>query len=176
MNALKFESNIGNDEVDPIDYRILALLQRDARTTQADIAGRVGLSQPAVAERVRKLEEAGVIRGYVARVDPQSVGQGIRAFIGVSVDHPRFHGPFAKQVRALPEVLECHRVAGVDSYLLKVMTRNTDTLDRLICDHIRRIPGVTRTHTTVVLSPIKEEPHVPLPELEASTRRKGART
>jgi len=150
------------DMIDPIDYRILALLQADARVTQAVMARAVGLSQPAVAERVRKLEAQGVIRGYVARLDPKPLGREIRAFIGVSVDHPRFHESFAKRVRALPEVLECHRVAGVDSYLLKVMTQNTDTLDRLIGDQIRRIPGVTRTHTTVVLSAIKEEVGIPL--------------
>jgi Lrp/AsnC family transcriptional regulator, leucine-responsive regulatory protein len=158
--------------LDQIDNQILALLQADARTTQAQIAARVGLSQPAVAERVHKLEASGIIRGYTARIDPKQVGQEVRAFIGVSVDHPRYHESFAKRVRSLPEVLECHRVAGLDSYLLKVMTRNTESLDRLICDHIRRIPGVTRTHTTVVLSSIKEEALVPLPELGPSGPRK----
>jgi Lrp/AsnC family leucine-responsive transcriptional regulator len=157
--------SIDDNGIDAIDNQILGALQKNAQTTQAQIAHRVGLSQPAVAERVRKLEKGGVIRGYMARVDPQRVGTLVRAFIGVSVDHPRYHESFARKVRAIPEVLECHRVAGVESYLLKVMTRNTDTLDRLICDGIRRIPGVTRTHTTVVLSAIKEEAVIPLPEL-----------
>lgn len=160
--------------IDLIDYQILQLLQQDARTTQSEIAERVGLSQPAVADRVHKLEAQKVIRGYLARIDPKHVGQEVRAFIGVSVDHPRYHEQFAKKVRSIPEVLECHRVAGVDSYLLKVMTRNTETLDALICDQIRRIPGVTRTHTTVVLSAIKEEPAVPLAEPSpAPQRRRG---
>jgi Lrp/AsnC family leucine-responsive transcriptional regulator len=148
--------------MDQIDYKLLSILQQDARTIQAELATQVGLSQPAVAERIHRLEERGVIRGYAARLNAREVGQEVRAFIGVSVDHPRYHESFAKKVNALPEVLECHRVAGLDSYLLKVMTRNTETLDRLICDQIRRIPGVTRTHTTVVLSAIKEEIAVPL--------------
>jgi Lrp/AsnC family leucine-responsive transcriptional regulator len=150
--------------IDAIDNQILGALQKNAQTTQAQIADQVGLSQPAVAERVRKLEKGGVIRGYMARIDPRRVGTHVRAFIGVSVDHPRYNESFAKQVQLMPEVLECHRVAGVDSYLLKVMTRNTESLDRLICDRIRRMPGVTRTHTTVVLSAIKEEAVIPLPE------------
>ena len=148
--------------LDPIDYQILDLLQSDAQTTQMEIAARVGLSQPAVADRVRKLEESGAIVGYVARLDPRAMGNDVRAFVGVRISHPRHHEPFARRIAELPEVLECHRVAGLDSYLLKVVTRDTESLDRLISDALRRIAGVTRTHTTVVLSAVKEETRVPL--------------
>ena len=161
--------------IDPIDYQILDLLQTDAQTTQMDIAAKVGLSQPAVADRVRKLEESGAIVRYVARVDPRAMGNDIRAFVGVRISHPRHHEPFARRILDLPEVLECHRVAGLDSYLLKVVTRDTESLDRLISDSLRRIAGVTRTHTTVVLSAVKEETRVPLqqqPETESRRRRK----
>ena len=140
-----------------------------------DIAAKVGLSQPAVADRVRKLEESGAIVRYVARVDPRAMGNDIRAFVGVRISHPRHHEPFARRILDLPEVLECHRVAGLDSYLLKVVTRDTESLDRLISDSLRRIAGVTRTHTTVVLSAVKEETRVPLqqqPETESRRRRK----
>ena len=148
--------------LDPIDYQILDLLQSDAQTTQMEIAAKVGLSQPAVADRVRKLEESGAIVGYVARLDPRAMGNDVRAFVGVRISHPRHHEPFARRIAELPEVLECHRVAGLDSYLLKVVTRDTESLDRLISDALRRIAGVTRTHTTVVLSAVKEETRVPL--------------
>ena len=161
--------------LDRIDYQILDLLQTDAQTTQMDIAAKVGLSQPAVADRVRKLEESGAIVRYVARVDPRAMGNDIRAFVGVRISHPRHHEPFARRILDLPEVLECHRVAGLDSYLLKVVTRDTESLDRLISDSLRRIAGVTRTHTTVVLSAVKEETRVPLqqqPETESRRRRK----
>jgi Lrp/AsnC family transcriptional regulator, leucine-responsive regulatory protein len=143
--------------MDAIDRQILDLLQRDARLTQQEIAKRVKLTQPSVADRIRKLEEHAVITSYVARVDPQHLGKDITAFIGVSVGHPKYFDEFAKKVSSLPDILECHRVAGIDSYILKVRTENTRALDRLLVEEIRTIPGVTRTHTTLVLSSIKEE-------------------
>ena len=142
--------------MDAIDLRILDMLQRDGRATQLELARAVGLSQPAVAERIRKLEERGVITGYVARVDAAQLGIDITAFIGVGIEHPKFFEGFAKKVKVLDEVLECHRVAGEDSYLLKIKTRNTGTLDRLLVGVLRTIPGVTCTHTTIVLASIKE--------------------
>ena len=143
--------------MDGIDRQILDLLQRDARITQQEIAKRVKLSQPSVADRIRKLEEQSIITSYVARVDPLQLGKDITAFIGVSVGHPQYFDEFAKKVASLPDILECHRVAGIDSYMLKVRTENTRALDRLLVEEIRTIPGVTRTQTTLVLSSIKEE-------------------
>ena len=157
---------------DPIDYQILGLLQDDARTTQMAIAEEVGLSQPAVADRVRKLEERGAIQGYVARLDPRLLGNDIRAFVGVRIAHPRHHDGFIRKILEIDEVLECHRVAGLDSYLLKVVTRDTASLDELVSETLRRIPGVTRTHTTVVLSTVKEQTQIPLPAPSGGPRRK----
>lgn len=153
--------------MDDIDRALVERLQRDGRVTQLELAKTVGLSQPAVAERVRKLEERGVIIGYAARVSPARIGLDITAFIGVGIEHPKFFDGFAKKVKGLDEVLECHRVAGEDSYLLKVRTRNTTTLDRLLVQVIRTIPGVTRTQTVIVLASIKEETRLPdLPPAE----------
>jgi Lrp/AsnC family leucine-responsive transcriptional regulator len=146
--------------LDQIDYKLLELLQRNARMTQMEMANEVGLSQPAVAERMRKLEQEGVIRGYAAQVDARKLGKDISAFIGVSIEHPRYNAGFAKKILALPDVLECHRVTGSDSYLLKVVTENTESLDRLISDLLRVIPGVTRTLTSIVTSSIKEGSHI----------------
>ena len=157
--------------MDHADRRILDLLQRNARTTQSELARAVGLSQPAVADRIRKLEERGVITGYGARVDSAELGIDVAAFIGVGIEHPKFFDGFTKKVKGLDEVLECHRVAGDDSYLLKVKTRNTRTLDRLLVEVLRTIPGVTRTHTTIVLASIKEETFVEAaPAAEESDR------
>ncbi len=157
--------------MDDADRRIVDLLQRNARTTQSEIARAVGLSQPAVAERIRKLEERGVITGYTARVDAAELGVDVTAFIGVGIEHPKFFDGFTQKVKGLDEVLECHRVAGEDSYLLKVKTRNTRTLDRLLVEVLRTIPGVTRTHTTIVLASIKEETFVQAaPAAEESDR------
>jgi Lrp/AsnC family leucine-responsive transcriptional regulator len=152
--------------MDALDHQIVDLLQREGRATQLELSRTVGLSQPAVAERIRKLEERGVITGYTARVDAAKLGKDITAFIGLSIEHPKYFEGFARKVLALPEVLECHRVAGQDSYLLKVKTQNTKTLDLLLVETLRTISGVTRTHTTIVLSSIKEETHVHVsPEL-----------
>jgi Lrp/AsnC family leucine-responsive transcriptional regulator len=142
--------------MDVTDSRLIDLLQENGRATQLELARVVGLSQPAVAERIRKLEERGIIAGYTARVDAIKLGLDLTAFIGVGIEHPKFFEGFTKKVMALEEVLECHRVAGDDSYLLKVKTRNTRSLDRLLVEVLRTIPGVTRTHTTIVLSSMKE--------------------
>jgi Lrp/AsnC family leucine-responsive transcriptional regulator len=152
--------------MDALDHQIVDLLQRNGRVTQLELSRAVGLSQPAVAERIRKLEERGVITGYTARVDAAKLGKDITAFIGLSIEHPKYFEGFARKVQTLPDVLECHRVAGQDSYILKVKTENTKTLDTLLVETLRTISGVTRTHTTIVLSSIKEETHVHVaPEL-----------
>lgn len=155
--------------MDVTDLRILEILQRDARVTQQEIARRVRLSQPSVADRIHKLEARGIILGYVARVDPAQLGKDITAFVGVGISHPKYFDQFGKKVLALPDILECHRVAGSDSYLLKIRTTNTRSLDRLLVEEIRRIPGVNRTETTLVLSSIKEDLALSVtPEQESS--------
>jgi Lrp/AsnC family transcriptional regulator, leucine-responsive regulatory protein len=164
--------------LDTIDYKLIELLQQNARMTQMEMASAVGLSQPAVAERMRKLEQEGIIRGYAAQINARKLGKDISAFIGVSIEHPRYNAGFAKKILALPDVLECHRVTGSDSYLLKVVTENTESLDRLISDLLRVIPGVTRTLTSIVTSSIKEGSHItPAAPEEQTTRqpRKGSR-
>lgn len=163
--------------LDPIDYKLLGLLQQNARMTQLDMAAEVGLSQPAVAERMRKLEQEGIITGYAARVDGRKLGKDIIAFIGVRIEHPKYNAGFGKRILELPDVLECHRITGPDSYLLKVVTEDTQSLDRLISDLLRHIPGVTRTLTTVVMSSIKEGSHIrpgAFEEAARKPRRRGA--
>jgi Lrp/AsnC family leucine-responsive transcriptional regulator len=162
--------------IDHIDYRLLELLQSNGRASQMELGKKIGLSQPAVAERIRKLEEQGTITGYTALVDARRVGKDITAFIGVFTNHPRHNYSFAKRVGELPEVLECYRVAGSDSYLLKVKTENTSTLDELIA-HIRHFPGVERTQTTIAIASIKETLRVmPASNGEASGLEAGSRT
>ena len=157
--------------LDPIDHLLVQLLQADGRATQLELSKEVGLSQPATAERIRKLEDSGVITGYTALVDATRLGKDVTAFVGVSIEHPRYFEGFIKKVLLLPEVLECHRVAGQDSYLLKVKTQSTLSLDTLLTEAIRVIPGVSRTFTTIALSSVKEDTHVHVdPQL---TRRKS---
>jgi len=159
-----------------IDYKIIEMLQRNARATQSEVAAEVGLSQPAVAERIKKLEQEGVITGYFARLDVRKLGKDITAFIGVGIAHPKHNASFAKKILAIPDVLECHHVTGQDSYLLKVITETTETLDRLISEQIRTIPGVTRTHTTIVMSTVKEDSCITHPTGNSLNKKRGGKS
>lgn len=136
---------------DDTDIRILALLQDDCRTPLARLGEQVGLSAPAVLERIKKLEAAGVITGYHAILDSRRIGLDVTAFIGVITSDPDSIEQFEQQVTAVDNVLECHHVTGAFTFLLKVKTADTRALERLI-SQIRAIDGVARTETTVVLS------------------------
>lgn len=148
------------DQLDETDRRILAELQEDCKAPLAHVGKRVGLSAPSVMERIRKLEEAGIIRGYHALLNSRKVGLDVTAFIGVSMT-PNGLDRLESQLAHLEEVLECHHVTGAYTMLLKVKTQNTETLERLI-SRIRLIDGVTRTETLVVLSTLLERTLVPV--------------
>jgi Lrp/AsnC family leucine-responsive transcriptional regulator len=141
--------------IDQIDLKILYILQNNGRARLADIADEVELSAPAVMERVKKLETTGVIKGYQALVDGKRVGKDITAFIGVSIGNQRDIDQFARQMLRYGDVLECHHVTGDESFLLKVKSANTGSLEKLLGE-IRSVAGVTRTVTKVVLSTAKE--------------------
>src|SRR5512144_1622896 len=138
-------------DLDAIDLQILALLQQHCKMPLAKIGQRVGLSAPAVIERIKKLEESGVITGYTATLDARKLGCDITAFIGVLASLPRGITDVEKQIEQRPDVLECHHVTGGYTLLLKVRTANTTTLEELI-SHLRSIEGVSRTDTMKVLS------------------------
>ncbi len=141
--------------LDQIDLKILSILQNNGRCHLAEIAKEVDLSSPAVMERVRKLETSGIIKGYQAVLDPKKVGKDITAFVGVSVAHQKYIDDFAAFMMRQRDVLECHHVTGEESFILKVKTTNTDSLEKLLGD-IRSVEGVTGTVTKVVLSSVKE--------------------
>lgn len=151
-------------ELDVIDLQILRSLQQDCKVSLARIGEQVGLSAPSVIERIRKLEQAGVVRGYHALLDSRQLGLDVTAFIGVSIDHPREIDHFEEAVSSLEGVLECHHVTGQHTLLLKVKTQSTSTLEGLI-SRIRSIPGVARTDTMVVLSTHCERVALPLDDL-----------
>jgi Lrp/AsnC family leucine-responsive transcriptional regulator len=167
--------------LDDIDLRTLAVLQEDCRTPLARIGEQVGLSAPAVLERIKKLEAAGIITGYRALLDARRLGLDITAFIGVIISHPNLIHDFERQVIGVPDVLESHHVTGEYTMLLKVKTENTSSLERLI-SRIRSLAGVARTETLIVLSTQTERVQLPLqPSEPAATpakrsRRNGDRT
>lgn len=141
--------------LDQIDLKILSILQSQGRCHLSEIAKEVDLSAPAVMERVKRLEAHGVIKGYHAVLDAKKIGKDITAFIGVSVSHQRDIDEFASAMLHEHDVLECHHVTGEESFILKVKTANTGSLEKLLGE-IRSMEGVTRTVTKVVLSTPKE--------------------
>lgn len=159
--------------LDAVDQWICAALQEDCKQSLSQLGKRVGLSAPSVMERIRKLEQAGVIRGYHAHLDARRLGLDVTAFVGVSINFPTGIEEFERDVRALPEVMECHHVTGGPTLLLKVKTRTTASLETLI-SRIRVIRGVERTETMVVLSTNTERPqiHFEPPELPPRNRRR----
>jgi len=136
--------------LDDRDVAIIAALQQDARSTFADIGKRVGLAASSVHERVRKLEQAGVIRGYRAEVSTDAVGLFVTAFVSVSPLDARQPDDLPERVLEFPEVEDCHSVAGPENYILKVRTRTTNDLEDLL-RRLREKAGV-QTRTTIVLS------------------------
>ena len=142
--------------MDDVDHLILRLLARHGRMTWAELAQRIGLSAPAAAERVKRLEERGVIRGFAALLDRDALGAGLTAFIGVDLRDTSQRAAFLEAVAATPAILECHHVTGDHDYLLKVACRDPRELDGLINDVLKRGPAVARTRTVVVLASPKE--------------------
>lgn len=140
-----------------LDQKAVELLAEQGRATWADLADHLGVSPPAAADRVRKLEERGVIRGYAALVDAEQVGYGLTAFVAVTLEKPKYRDTFIAKVHETAEILECHHVAGDDDFLLKVKCRGTKHLDDLLTYVLKSIPGVARTRTTIVLSTAKEK-------------------
>ena len=150
-----------NQSLDARDRQILALVQRDAKLPQAEVAKRVGLSAAAVNERLRKLESAGFLRRYVGVVDPRAVGATVAAFVEVFIEHPRFERGFIEAVLALDQVQECHHITGEFSLLLKIRVRDMEALQDLLIHRLNALEGVRQTRTIIVLSTSKEESFVP---------------
>jgi Lrp/AsnC family transcriptional regulator, leucine-responsive regulatory protein len=145
--------------LDERDLDILGALQEDARATYADVASKVGLSSSAVHDRVRKLEQSGVIRAYRAVVDPEAVGLHVTALIAAIPLDPQQPDDLPERVAEFDEVQDCYSVAGETNYVLKVRTRTTAALEDLI-RRLREKGGVA-TRTTIVLSTPFEDRPVP---------------
>lgn len=155
-----------HDKVDDVDIQILKILQAQGRTKRNELAESVKLSIPAVSERLRKLEERGVIRSFNAVLDARKLGLGLTAFIFLTTESSAYYKQILEKALAHTEVLECHAVTGDGSHLLKIKTLSTETLERLL-SHIQSWPGVTNTRTNVVLSSPKEDTMISLAHLEA---------
>jgi Lrp/AsnC family transcriptional regulator, leucine-responsive regulatory protein len=154
--------------MDSIDRKILAILMHEGRMTWAELAGKLRLSAPSAAERVKRLEERQVIRGYAATVDPSALGCELLAFVAVSLEKPKHRAAFIDRVARIPEIQECHHIAGDDDYLLKVRCKNTRDLDQIVSEQVKGVPGIARTRTTIVMDSLKETHVVPIKLAEPS--------
>jgi Lrp/AsnC family leucine-responsive transcriptional regulator len=157
--------------LDDIDCEILAQLQDNARITFAELGRRVKLSTPAVIERVRRLEDSGVILGYRTVVDPARVGLPVRAFIHVTVAGDKLT-KFSSVVRGLPEVLECHRVTGAQSFIVQVAVRDVHHLEQVIDS---MMPYVSTNTSMVLASPVPRNNVLPAVRYGRKTGRGGVR-
>jgi len=137
--------------VDTIDRRLVELLRNNARLSYAELARQVGLSAPAVHERVGKLEATGVLRGYHADVEPEAIGLGVTALIGVVQDPTADMDAVLDALRAIQEVESCYFMAGDESFLLKARVGTIAELEQLIV-RLNRTHGVARTRTAIALS------------------------
>jgi len=152
--------------MDEKDRQILRLLQEDARTPQATIGERVGLSAAAVNERIRRLVNDEVILGFTVEVDDGKAGIDITAFIDVFIESPRHEAAFVALMEELPAVQECHFVTGDFTCLIKVKVPDRHALRELVLDKINELEGVRQTRTWIVLATPKENPRIPIPEPE----------
>lgn len=148
--------------LDSIDLHILNALQGNARISNADISRELDMAPSAILERIRKLEQRGVVTGYEARIAPKLVGLGLTAFVFVRAEERSTSSKTGKQLAAIPEVQEVHNVAGEDCYVVKLRARDTDDLARLLREKIGSISTVRNTRTTIVLETLKESAQVSL--------------
>ena len=150
--------------LDDVDRRLLALLQQDGRMPVARLAEAVDLTAPPVHERLRRLEEAGILLGYAVRLDASRLGWRLTVFVSVTLALHREGSvkKFRDAVQEVPEILECHHLTGSADFLLRVVCRDTAHYEDLVLHTLTRLPGVERLNSSVVLSTFKAESALPL--------------
>ncbi len=139
------------DELDELDVQLLEALQRNARSTFAELGALVGLKAPAVHDRVKRLEQRGHIRGYSAQLDGKRLGLELVAFVSCYTTPDCRYDDFTRTLSEMPEVCEVHSVAGEETFMCKVVTRSTQHLDDLLA-RLKSTTGMARTKTTIVLT------------------------
>lgn len=154
--------------IDDIDLAILKIVQEKARIPNAEIARQVGMAPSAVLERIRKLEERGIIEGYEVRLNPRCVGLGMIAYVRVQAEDPSPGLAVGEALARISAVQEVHQVAGEDGYLVKLRVADLESLGRTLRERFQSIPGVRSTRTDIVLTSLKETLNVPLDFLRDS--------
>ncbi len=159
--------------LDRIDRKILNLLQENGRITNAKLAQEVGLSPPPMLELVKKLEKSGIIKKYVALVDPRKLDRGTIAFVEVSLRLHRQEAieEFVTAIQKIPEVLECHHITGEEDYLLKVAVKDMEEYERLMRLKLTGFSGISKLKTYFILRTLKQETKIPVDEETPSTKK-----
>ncbi len=162
--------------LDQIDRKILSLLQDNGRITNSKLAQEVGLSPPPMLERVKKLEKNGVIKKYVALVDPRKLDRGTMAFVAVSL---RLHrqeaiAEFVTEIQKIPEVLECHHITGEEDYLLKIAVKDIEEYERFLRTKLTGFSGISRLKTYFILNTLKQDTKIPVDEEMPSTKKESS--
>ncbi|MGQ9644310.1 MAG: Lrp/AsnC family transcriptional regulator, partial [Ignavibacterium sp.] len=144
-------------KIDSIDKQILSILQQDAQITNVELARKIGISPPAMLERVKRLEKNGIIKRYVAIVDPSKISKGIFALVSVSLSAHQLSSidQFTRQIKKLDEVLECYHVAGEEDFILKIAVSSIEEYEKFILSKLTKINGVNKVNTKFVLSTVK---------------------
>ncbi len=150
--------------IDKTNKKILRILQENGAITNAELANQVGIAPATALERVKKLEKNGIIKKSVALVDPEKVGMGITAFVEIALkDHcSKVVKLFNKEIRNIPEVLECYHVAGDADYIIKIVTPNIKSYELFAIEKLAQIPNVQKVSTRFVLSTVKYETAIPI--------------
>ncbi|MBV8388265.1 MAG: Lrp/AsnC family transcriptional regulator [Mucilaginibacter sp.] len=150
--------------LDKIDLNILRLMQDNARISNADMARELGMAPSGVLERVKKLEQKGVIQQYTTRINPAALQQKMLAYIFMKASDGPGCNDTAQALAKIPEVQEVHHIAGDDCYLVKVRTYDSSTLVSLMRNNFSQIPNLLSTRTTIVLETVKEQQQLVIPE------------
>lgn len=140
--------------MDKIDYKILGILKGNGRETASDISKEIHLSVSAVLDRIKKMEESGIIRGYTVMVDTKALGNDVTALMEVSLEHPQFHDSFTELIQDHPNIVDCYYLTGDYDFILKIVCASSDELER-IHRTLKSTPGVSATRTHYVLKEIK---------------------
>jgi Lrp/AsnC family leucine-responsive transcriptional regulator len=153
-------------DIDATDRQLLKALQDNARLTTSELAQMTGMSQSPCWRRVKRLEEAGLIAGYHARLDRRVLGYGVMAFVTISIDsQDETHSlDFERAVRDIPEVVMCHGVSGPEDFVLVVVAQDLDAYSALMQSKLRRLPGVKMVRTSFSLQEVKGLDGMPIPE------------
>ncbi|WBU64365.1 Lrp/AsnC family transcriptional regulator [Paracoccus aerodenitrificans] len=151
-------------DLDAIDRRILRIIQKYGRITNADLSARVNLSSSACHRRVQRLEDEGVIRGFAALLDRRKLRRPTTVFVEISLSGQanELLESFESAIRSIPDVLECHLMAGTADYLLKLVVEDTEDFARIHRTHLARLPGVAQMHSSFALRTVVETTALPL--------------